>query len=482
MMNRILKSALRADFKSFVIKVFYAVSPGNQYLDNWHIDVICDAIMDMIENKNNRLIINIPPRYMKSIICSVALPAYLLGKDPKTNIICISYNDNLSEKFASDCRNIMQSEWYKELFPMTRLHKSRQSISDFETTAGGGRMATSIGGTLTGRGADWIIIDDPLKPSDSLSDAQRDKLNDWYGSTLYSRLNDKTNGKIILVMQRLHQDDLTGHLLESDAKFRLIKLPVIAQEDEKWIIKNKIFGTEKNILRIKGDLLHPARENMDTINDLKFSLGDFDFAGQYQQEPYPLEGGLVREEWFQYFDRAEIPWNLNTVANIFISLDSANKTGINNAYSAFCIVVMTRDYKFYLLDVVRGKWDFAELTEKTIEIYNTWKHQLGGGNCVKLLIEDMASGQQLIQILSKGRDQQGYGFNVEGIKPEGDKISRLRGTSLFIQQGRLLFPKYDEPWWADFKKELLGFPHTKCKDQVDALTQAITYPQTKPYY
>ncbi|MDR1338019.1 MAG: terminase, partial [Rickettsiales bacterium] len=160
---------LRTDFKSFIIKVFNEVVAGSEYLDNWHIDVVCNAIMNMYDGDNNRLIINIPPRYMKSIICSVALPAWLLGHHPKTNIICVSYNDGLAEKFANDCRNIMLSEWYRELFPMTRLHPSRRALNDFETTHGGGRMSTSIGGTLTGRGADWIIIDDPLKPADAMS-------------------------------------------------------------------------------------------------------------------------------------------------------------------------------------------------------------------------------------------------------------------------------------------------------------------------
>jgi hypothetical protein len=182
--HKILNAILRSDFKSFVIKVFNTVSAGTKYLDNWHIDLICNEVMDMIEEKNNRLIVNIPPRYMKSIICSVALPAFLLGHDPKTNIICVSYSDDLSSKFANDCRNIIQSDWYRDLFPMTRLHKSRQAISDFETTHGGGRMSTSIGGTLTGRGADWIIIDDALKPGDAMSDTQRDKVNEWYGLTL----------------------------------------------------------------------------------------------------------------------------------------------------------------------------------------------------------------------------------------------------------------------------------------------------------
>jgi len=196
----ILNAILRTDFKPFVRKVFAEVSAGDDYMDNWHVDVICDEIMNMVEGKNNKLIVNIPPRYMKSIICSVALPAFLMGHRPETNVICVSYNDNLAEKFASDCRRVMLSPWYWELFPGTKLEVSRRSVADFETTKGGGRMSTSIGGTLTGRGADWIIIDDPLKPADAMSDVQREKVNDWYGSTLCSRLNDKTTGKTMLIM------------------------------------------------------------------------------------------------------------------------------------------------------------------------------------------------------------------------------------------------------------------------------------------
>ncbi|MCL2673669.1 MAG: terminase, partial [Alphaproteobacteria bacterium] len=228
------------------------VASDSTYLDNWHIDVVCNAIWDMYAGNNNRLIVNIPPRSMKSIICSVALPAFLLGHNPKASIICASYSDELAAKFANDCRNVMLSDWYCGLFPFTRLHKSRRAVTDFETTRGGGRLATSIGGTLTGRGGDWIIIDDPLKPIEAFSDLQREKVNEWYGSTLYSRLNDKNTGKILLIMQRLHQNDLTGHLLASNANFKLIRLPAIAEEDENWQITSRITGKPRIITRAKG--------------------------------------------------------------------------------------------------------------------------------------------------------------------------------------------------------------------------------------
>lgn len=479
MNNEIINSLLRTDFKSFVTKVFGEVAPGSKYLNNWHIDVICDAIMDMYESGNNRLIINMPPRYMKSLICSIALPAWILGHNPKAQILCVSYNDELADKFAISCRDVMQSDWYRELFPMTRLHQSRQSVNDFATTRGGGRMATSIGGTLTGRGADWIIIDDPQKSVDASSESGRTKLNEWYGSTLYSRLNDKATGKILLVMQRLHQDDLSGHLLDAGNQFKVIKLPVIATDDESWIVKNRISGKTRVITRAKGELLHSERENMDVVMGIKNSMGEYAFVAQYQQDPCPPEGGIIKESWLKYYTMAQgEAIDPIKYCRIFLSWDTANKTGPQNAYSACCVVLVTREsnrYKYYLLDVVRGKWEMPDLIKQVQMLYNKWKYEKGGLQFVRLLIEDKASGTQLIQMLSAQRDRHGCRFMIEPIKPNTDKVSRLIGASAYIENGTLRFPQEPQPWWPEFKKELLGFPNSKYKDQVDALTQCINH-------
>lgn len=480
--KNIFNAILRTDFKSFVIKVFNEVSPGSTYMDNWHIDVICDAVMNMYDGENRRLIINMPPRYMKSIICSVALPAWLLGHNPKINVGCVSYNDELAAKFANNCRDVMQSDWYRDLFPMTRLHPSRQAINDFETTQGGGRMSTSIGGTFTGRGVDWLIIDDPQKAADANSEASRTKLNDWFGTTAYSRLNDKATGKILLVMQRLHQDDLTGHLLDTNAGFKVIKLPVIATEDETWIIKNRIFGTMQTITRQQGELLHPARENVQIVAEIKESMGEYAFVAQYQQDPCPPDGGIVKESWLHYYTMTQAEGiDPGMYRRIFLSWDTANKTGEQNAYSACCVILMTREndkYKYYLVDVVRGKWEMPDLIKQVQALYHKWRYEKGGGGLVKLLIEDKASGTQLIQMLSAQRDEHGYKYAVESIKPETDKVSRLMGVSAYIENSTLLFPHDKTPWWAAFKKELLDFLNAKHKDQVDALTQCIIYAHT----
>lgn len=170
-----LQAILRWHFASFVEKCFQEVS-NSEFKSNWHIDYICQELEDMMSGKNLRLIINIPPRNLKSIICSVALPAFILGHDPKANIICVSYNDELAETLAGQCRAVMSSSWYRDLFSRAALSVDKTAVNDFQTTAGGGRYATSVGGTLTGRGADWIIIDDPIKPTDALSDVQRKKV------------------------------------------------------------------------------------------------------------------------------------------------------------------------------------------------------------------------------------------------------------------------------------------------------------------
>jgi predicted phage terminase large subunit-like protein len=424
---------------------------------------------------------------MKSIICSIALPAYLLGKDPRINIVCVSYNDDLTSKFANDCRNIMQSDWYKEVFPRTRIKPSRRAVNDFETTAGGGRMATSIGGTLTGRGADWIIIDDPMRASDAESELQREKVNDWYGSTLYSRLNNKTTGKILLLMQRLHQNDLTGYLLDSKVGFVNICLPVIAQEKETWVINNRIMGTTRTFVREIGSLLHSNRENMDVIAELRKSMGEIAFAGQYQQCPSPREGAIIKKEWMHYYN--ELPKEFDMC---FLSWDTAVKTGSKNAYSA-CVVFGVFDNKIYVLDCFRARLEFPDLIKNIQELHlrtpNRFGIALPGGyycgdddededgryyldlRSVLTLIEDQSSGSQAIQQICNSDPA----IKIEAIRPTTDKTTRLASISSFIENGTVLFPNVAGHWWTDFSDELLRFPNSTFKDQCDAFSQGVEY-------
>lgn len=201
----------------FVQRVFAELHPGATFQDNFHIHVTLEELEALRHSWNRRLALALPPRGLKSIITSVSYVAWLLGHDPKLKIICVSYAQELADKLASDCRQIMQAGWYQRLFPGTRLRQGRQSLANFETTAGGGRFSTSVGGTLTGFGADWIILDDPMKPLEALSDTERTTTNSWIQHTLFTRLNDKRTGRIVIVMQRLHEDDVIGNLLKKTA-------------------------------------------------------------------------------------------------------------------------------------------------------------------------------------------------------------------------------------------------------------------------
>src|SRR5437870_10838669 len=200
---RELDVILRSDLGHFAERCVGELNPQAVFLPNWHIEVIAAKLAAVREGKIRRLIINLPPRHLKSLLASIAFPAWCLGHDPSAQILCVSYAQELADKLARDCRSIMMSPWYWQIFP-TRLAPHRQAVQEFITTRQGYRLATSTGGVLTGRGADIIVIDDPLKPDEALSGAQRQACNEWYDHTLYSRLNDKRHGAIVIIMQRLH--------------------------------------------------------------------------------------------------------------------------------------------------------------------------------------------------------------------------------------------------------------------------------------
>jgi hypothetical protein len=207
------QALLRQDLYAFIEQCFCELNPTTAFQRNWHLEMLSSALEACRRKEETRLIINEPPRSLKSHCASVAFVAFILGHDPTAKIICVSYCQDLSNKHAMDCLRIMKAAWYRNLFPDTRLSSERHALQEFVTTQQGFRLSTSVGGVLTGRGADYLIIDDPLKPEEALSDTQRKAVNDWFDHTLYSRLNDKRNGCIVLTMQRLHEDDLVGHVL-----------------------------------------------------------------------------------------------------------------------------------------------------------------------------------------------------------------------------------------------------------------------------
>jgi hypothetical protein len=255
----LLRVFLRRDLYAFVQKVFETVNPGVPFSRNWSTEAVTYALQKVVSGETTRLIINIPPRNLKSICASVALPAFLLGHNPTKKLICVSYSDDLAAKFSNDCRAVMRNDWYRQTFPRARIDKAKDTESEVRTTERGYRLATSVGGTLTGRGGDIIIIDDPIKPQDAQSKSVREKTIQWYENTLLSRLDDKVHGAIVVVMQRLHLDDLAGHLLEKGG-FEHLCLPAIAERSE--IIQ---LGNGRVHRREVGDVLDPVREPLSAL-------------------------------------------------------------------------------------------------------------------------------------------------------------------------------------------------------------------------
>ena len=450
-----LDAILRMEFAFFLRKVFETVSPGDDLHWNWHLDAFAWQLDRVRTGETNRLIVTIPPRHLKSITISVAWPAFMLGHHPDLRFVCVSYSQELAQKHARDCRAVMHSEWYRRAFPRTVLSRSRSAEHDFETTARGGRYSTSIGGTLTGRGGDIIVIDDPMKPDDAMSETARKSVLDWYSNTLLSRLNDKTKGTIILVMQRLHEGDLAGHLLEA-GNWRQLCLPAIAEIEEEIPI-----GAGRVKCRDIGEALHPDREPLALLEDTRRTVGSMVFSAQYQQSPVPAGGNLVERRWFR---RCSIAPDRQPGDQIVQSWDTASKDGVMNDWSV-CITALVRKREVVVLHVFRDRLTFPALRKKVISLARQY-------NARVLLIEDAASGAQLIQQL-RADGPHGVPRPIAR-KPVGDKLTRMSAQTCRIEAGELILPE-DAAWLAAFEREILGFPGGRHDDQVDALSQLLAW-------
>jgi predicted phage terminase large subunit-like protein len=450
----VIKALLRQDLYSFSVKAFEHVFPGIEYLPSWHHKVIAYHLMQVFDGKITRLIINVPPRSLKSFLTVVSFVAFMLGRMPSSNLVCVSYSQELANKHARDCRALMESPFYRDLFPGARLNPRRTTEGDFMTTSRGGRLATSIGGTLTGRGGDVIIIDDPIKPVDAASERARQAAIEWADNTLMSRLNNKRKGAIVLVMQRLHDDDLAGHLLARGGWIHL-KIPAIAQKLEGFK-----YAPTKFHFRNKGEVIHPELEPIEVLDDLRLAMGSANFSAQYLQEPEPADSDLIKWSWFRTYDK--IPGSSGN-DEIWQSWDTAIKADELNDYSA-CVTALVRDRRYYILNVYRARLDYPSLKQQIV------RHaQAFGDNRARVLIEDKGSGSSLIQDLRHDRLVRPISF-----EPEGDKVSRLVCQTAVIERGDVFLPE-TAPWLDEFRKEILQFPNGKHDDQVDALSQFLNH-------
>ena len=443
----VLQAALASNLTSFTEFAFGVVRPDVAFKRNWHLEAVTHKLSQVADGEVRRLIITLPPRTLKSLCASVALPAWFLGRNPSERVVVVSYSDVLARTHANDFRLLVNHPIYQAAFPAMRL--ARDTDREIITTKRGKRIATSIDGTLTGLGGNLIVIDDPLKLGDAMSEAVRTRVIEWYRSTLLSRADDKTAARIVLVMQRVHQDDLAGYLQEQGG-FEVLNLPAIAQREETFSL-----GDGRTYTRQKGELLHPAHEPAHVLAELKREMGPIAFSAQYQQSPIPPGGTIIKRKWLTpYDDVGSQPGD-----RIIISWDIALSEAETGDYSA-CVVLLRRKEVFYILEVVRGRFPFDTLKQKVMQLKRRYATST-------LLIEDSPISRGLIQSL---REQS---INVTAYKPDTDKRSRVIAQSDLFAGGSVRFPRRAS-WLEEFTAELLAFPG-RHDDQVDALTQGLAW-------
>jgi predicted phage terminase large subunit-like protein len=328
-------------------------------------------------------------------------------------------------------------------------------VPEFETTAQGSRVATSVGGALTGRGADIIIIDDPLKPEEALSQTQRQAANEWYDHTLYSRLNDKLSGAFVLIMHRLHEDDLAGHVLAQE-DWEVVRLPAIADADELHRVET-VFGRQA-FGRKAGEALHPEREPPEMLEQIRRTIGEYNFAGQYQQAPAPQGGGMVKAVWFCSYAPNERPDKFDRIVQ---SWDTANKASELSDFSV-CTSWGIKGKELYLLHVLRKRMEYPALKRAVREHRDAFEASV-------VLIEDKASGTQLIQEMI----HQGL-HAVTRYQPQSDKIMRMHAQTAMIENG-FGHPPKEAGRLAECLHELTAFPRGRHDDQVDSTAQMLDW-------
>ena len=445
------RALYRQDLASFIGRSVEILQPNTQLIPNWHLGLIAEYLNACTEGKLTRLIINLPPRYMKSHAVSVAWPAWLLGHDPARRIIAASYSSAIALKHSMDARALVQSEWYRDLFPQVKMAKDQNQKTKFMTNKRGFRLATSVGGTLTGEGGEFMIVDDPQSAIQVGSAVYRKRAFDWFQNTFMTRQDNLNKGCYVVVMQRLHAEDLTGKLLTKKGWEHLI-IPAIEKMPRTYHFGNFHY------VRAAGELLNPSRDSVEAFERLKADIGSHQFSAQYQQQPTLAEGRIIHPEWLHY---APLPQEGIRVQ----SWDTAIKAGDKHDLSVGQTWRITKEH-YVLEDMVHAAMEYPTLKKAILDTAEKYQPEI-------ILIEDKASGQSLIQEL-KALTR----LPIVAIMPKGDKIQRLLRVLGLFEAGKVQFLQ-GALWLADAEQELLGFPEMPHDDIVDATTQFLNWAQTR---
>jgi predicted phage terminase large subunit-like protein len=446
-----LIALLRTDFRAFVEKCFNHLNPGQPYHDNWHVGVITHALAECLAGKIKRLIILVPPRNLKSTIVSIAWPAFVLGHFPSKKFICASYTQDLANQLSNDTRSIMASDWYSELFPDTNISPFKDTQEVFETTHHGSRRATSIGGAMTGFGGDIILIDDPQKPTEMAHESSRHKARDWLFNTAMTRFNSPKDGILIIIMQRLHEDDLVGNV-ENNPDFTILKIPARAEED-----LNYQLDADTKLCFCSGSYLQKDRFGPVEFEEKRKIMGSRDFSAQYQLNPLPLDGGLFNIEWFPLCE------TIPKLSELIMSIDVAG-TQEGGDYTAVTQWGHLQG-QWYLVAAHRFRFEASRVRLAVLELDKRYRPDL-------IVIDSGGIGAGLISELKL------HGFkHVYASGSRTSKFERAQEILWMIEGGRVSLLA-TAPKLAEFRKEIISFPNGKYDDFVDSMTQLLRFPNT----
>jgi predicted phage terminase large subunit-like protein len=463
----------------FVQQAWHVLEPDTPFVPSWYIQVICEHLEAVTQGVIRRLLINIPPRHTKSLIVSVLWPMWVWIKYPSRKYLCASYSGTLSMQDSINARRLVQSDWYRERWgDRFTLTDDQNQKTRFENDKQGYRIATSVGGTGTGMGGNVLICDDPHSAKEAQSDVMRESALQWFDKTWSTRLNDPKKDAMVVIMQRLHEKDVSGHILEDIGGWEHVMIP--AEFDG---VRRKTVLGAYDPRKKKGELICPARFGPKEIVSLKKLLGVYGTAGQLQQDPTPAEGGILKTAFFELWPHDK---GLPPFEYILQSYDTAFTDQTNNdptACTVWAIFTYLNQHNVMLIDAWDEYLTYPELRSRAIK---DWGTEYGGVNKNnpfsrarrpdRVLVESKASGISLLQDLRLGKVP-AIAYNPGN----ADKISRAHQAAPTLELGIVWIPEskknpgHPVSWAGNFIKQIAKFPTAEHDDYVDTFTQAIIY-------
>ena len=473
------RRAASGSLYEFVRQAWPIVEPGIQFIASWHIEAICEHLEAISAGELRKLLINIPPRHSKSTIVSVMFPMWEWLAQPEQKYLCASYSGNLSIRDNLKARRLIQSPWYQERWGhMFTLAGDQNAKQRFENDKTGYRLATSVGGTATGEGGSRLILDDPHSAQEAQSDTMRETALEWFDVVWSTRLNDPKRDAMITIMQRLHERDISGHILDDIGGWEHLMIPA------EWDGKRRTTTLGAYDPRTKvGELICPERFGPREVTELKQLLGVYGTAGQLQQDPQPAQGGILKTKHIQLWPHDKGLPQFEYVLQSYDCAFTEKSSGDPTACTVWAVFTHEGQRQVMLIDAWDDHLSYPELREKAIK---GWQTEYGGPTKHmpfvrarrpdRVLVEAKASGQSLLQDLRLARVP-AIGYNPGN----ADKVSRAHQAAPTLELEVIWVPEsgknpgHPVSWASAFMKQLTKFPVAEHDDYVDTFTQAIIY-------